>query len=185
MEPKSATLLKQGFQQNSQLQKIITIFILNKMRWLKNENSHKEVYYLGKISEKCKHKPRKFGHHAYSVSYVLFSALLNSFIYTSRQLQILDIPSQLHIISWQWNISNDLNNSHQQSSKANMRNKCRNSRKHTLKAREVKSCRNFQQKESLEKMKMVRKKRNGNGKRKWQKFHLPFPFLIGLNKEKK
>ena len=44
--------------------------------------------------------------------------------------------------------------------------------------------RNFQQKEGLEKIKMVREKRNGNEKRDVQKF-ISNSLLIGLYKAKK
>ena len=47
--------------------------------------------------------------------YVLFSVLLNSFTYTSKQLQTLDFPHQMNMNSWQNNTLTAFNNSQQQS----------------------------------------------------------------------
>ena len=46
---------------------------------------------------------------------VLFSALLNSFTYTSKQLQTLDFPHQMNTNSWQNNTLTAFKNSQQQS----------------------------------------------------------------------
>ena len=46
---------------------------------------------------------------------VLFFALFNSLIYTSKQLQTLDFPHQMNMNSWQNNTLTDFNDSQQQS----------------------------------------------------------------------
>ena len=46
---------------------------------------------------------------------VLFSALFNSFTYTSKQLQTLDFPYQMNMNSGQYNTLTAFNNSQQQS----------------------------------------------------------------------
>ena len=49
LEAKHEPLLEQGFQEDSQLQKIIMIFILIQMRWFKDQNAPIYVHFLGKI----------------------------------------------------------------------------------------------------------------------------------------
>ena len=157
MEQKPATLLKQRFQQDSQLRKIITIFILIEMRWFKNKNSHKKVYYLGKISKKYKHnyiKPRNIITETCSrcsVSHVSFS-FTNSgscfhFSLNSYQLNINkhEFMQRKWYLKYHMFINLISSTKHEE--------QVQEFKKHTLLARKYEMLQKFQQRRILEKKK--------------------------------
>ena len=85
--------------------------------------------------------------------------------------------------SWQYNISNDFNNSHQQSPKANMRNKCK-TQETNLKSKKNGVLQKFPATKLLEKDEDMERKRKREEKRRCKNFDLIFS-LIGLYKARK
>ena len=145
-------MLKQGFQQDNQLQKIITILystkwgnsnsriLIRKSTIHKKYHKNANTYVLNPENSKLMH-----------TLCVLFSALLNSFTYTSKQLQTLDFTHQMNMNWWKNNTLTAFNNSQQQSFiqawKASEKLK-----KTHLKARRNEDVQKFQQEHYLRKM---------------------------------
>ena len=113
---------------------------------------------------------------------VLFSALLNSFPYTSKQLQTLDFPHQMNMNSWQNNTLTDFNNSQQQPFIQAWRTR-EKLKKHTLEVSKNEVVQKFPAREALEKKKLKRKRSYG---KRWEisRFFSQFCSLIGLYKGK-
>ena len=113
---------------------------------------------------------------------VLFSALLNSFTYTSKQLQTLDFPYQMNINSWQSNTLTDFSNSQQQSFiqawKASEKLK-----KTHLESKKNEELQKFSARKPLEEDGDLERKKNREARRNEQIFP-QLSLLIGLNKKR-